>query len=151
MILPKWEGFFYPFKLWIKGCVYIIDTIHNPKIKKMKTKQALRSVLIGSILLMATAAFTDASAQARKKLDRIEDRRDRREDVRDKREDVRDRREDRRDRREDVRDRRHNGGVKDRLEDVRDRREDVRDRKEDIRDRREDKRDRREDRRDRRH
>ena len=68
----------------------------------MKTKQALRSVLIGSVLMLGVAVFTDASAQVRKRLDRIEDRRDSREDIRDRREDVRDRREDRRDRLEDV-------------------------------------------------
>jgi len=70
----------------------------------MKTKQALRSVLIGSVLMLGMAIYSDASAQVRKRADRIEDRR---EDVKDRREDVRDRREDKRDRREDRWDRRH--------------------------------------------
>jgi hypothetical protein len=60
----------------------------------MKTKQALKSVLTGFVLLFAMAVFTDASAQARKRFDRIEDKFDRKEDIRDRREDIRDRRED---------------------------------------------------------
>ena len=65
----------------------------------MKTNQALKSVIIGSVLMLGLAVFTDASAQNRRRLDRVEDKFDRREDVRDRREDVRDRKEDRRDRR----------------------------------------------------
>src|SRR5258705_281995 len=120
------------------------------KKRTMKPNQAIKSVLIGSVLMLGLAVFTDVSAQRNQRFDRIENKFDRREDVRDRREDVRDRKEDRFDRMEDRIDRRHNGGLRDRREDVRDRREDVRDRREDIRGHRENKRDRREDRWDRR-
>jgi len=86
----------------------------------MKTNQALKSVLIGSALVLGLSVFTELSAQTRRRFDRIEDRFDRRENIRDRHEDVRDRREDRRDRLEDRIDRRHHGGRRDRLEDVRD-------------------------------
>ena len=66
----------------------------------MKTKQALKSVLIGSLLMLGVAFFTDASGQRNQRFDRIENKIDRRENVRDRREDVRDRREDVKDREE---------------------------------------------------
>jgi hypothetical protein len=57
----------------------------------MKTNQALKSVLIGSVLMLVVAVFTDASAQRNQRFDRTENKIDRRENVRDRREDVRDR------------------------------------------------------------
>jgi hypothetical protein len=53
----------------------------------MKTKQALKSLLIGSVLTLGIAVFTDASAQSKQRPDRIENKFDRKEDIRDRRED----------------------------------------------------------------
>jgi hypothetical protein len=85
----------------------------------MKTNQAIKSILIGGVLLLGLSVFTDVSAQARKRTGRIENKIDRRENVRDRRENVRDRSEDLRDRREDARDARTRHGRRDRVEDVR--------------------------------
>jgi len=51
----------------------------------MKTNQALKSVLIGSVLMLGIAVFTDASAQRNQRFDRTENKRDRREDRLDRR------------------------------------------------------------------
>ncbi len=45
----------------------------------MKTNQALKSVLFGSVLILALSVFTEASAQRDQRFDRTENKFDRRE------------------------------------------------------------------------